>query len=123
LEVWLFQKWKNRCKIETEISLFFNFGLQGLYFKFNMIMIQCDKYNRRKKEREGEREVNKTGRKSCPFCSLLSFHEPNVYFGRNSRPIYKGFEVKEISHSTDRYRKTNKKCTFSFEPGFELRTS
>jgi hypothetical protein len=30
-----------------------------------------------------EREVSKPGRNSRPFCSLLSFHEPNVYFDLN----------------------------------------
>jgi hypothetical protein len=68
------------------------------------------KIQQKKKERGGEREVNKPGRNSHPFCSLLSFHEPNVYFGRNSLPIYKSLEVNELSHSTEQYRRTNEKC-------------
>jgi hypothetical protein len=62
-----------------------------------------------RKEIEGEREVNKPGQNSGPFFSLLSLHEPIVYFGRNSRPIYISFGVNDLSHSTDGYRETNKK--------------
>jgi hypothetical protein len=82
------------------------------FINSNMIMIQCYKYNRRKKERreeERDREVSKPGRNSRPFCLLLSLHEPNVYFGRNSRPIYINLRVNDLSHSTLRYRETNEK--------------
>jgi hypothetical protein len=87
------------------------------FMNSNMIMIQM-LYNRRgKKEREREREVDKAGQSSRPFCPIISLHESNVYFGRNSRPINISFGVNDLGHSTDRYHRTNKKCKFLVRTG------